>query len=189
MTVVRVAEGIVRSIKSFPSSPIAFNQYVDFDTKIERDDAPVVRSNNLERYLECMATVKGRDLWLFEAPSRRGAVRTGVPQTSASKLNERAEQIGLSGGFRPVPSHTPDTADPSETSKRVAAFFGSMLVKPLLWNAVMIHTRDARGANRNPSKAELRQHQHILRAVYDLCEPRKVIACGETAQIAASLVD
>ncbi|WP_353646276.1 hypothetical protein [Mesorhizobium sp. WSM2239] len=182
------ASGIVQDIKAFPSAANAFNQYVRHDSTFEGPDAPAIRSRNLERYIQTMAMVKGRDLWLFEAPSTRGAVRTGVPQTSACWLEWRAKQLGVLEGFEAIPFHDAEKAQPSETSRRVAKFFDRMNKKPIIWNAVMIHTRTPDGKNRAPRASELREHMHILGAICDLCQPSRVIACGGPAQEVANLM-
>lgn len=64
------ASRIVQDIKAFPTTAIAFNQYVSYAPVAEASDAPLKRSQNLERYIRAMASIKGRRL--FEAPSRRG---------------------------------------------------------------------------------------------------------------------
>ncbi|RWQ64043.1 hypothetical protein [Mesorhizobium sp.] len=182
------ASRIVQDIKAFPTTAIAFNQYVSYTPAAEGSDAPLKRSQNLERYIRAMASIKGRDLWLFEAPSRRGAVRTGIPQTSVDLLKTRAKQLGIDEGFEAIRFYKAEKAESSDTSRRVAGFFDRMDTKPLIWNAVMIHTRTPDGENRTPQLTELRDHQLILRAICDLCEPSRLFACGRTAQKTVGLL-
>ena len=172
---------IIAKLTRFPSTERIFNQYAHHKTEIEGEEAPAIRRDNLRKYLETMASVPGRDIWLFEAPSQNGAVRTGVPQTSASLLERRSRDLAIDPPLAGIKTKSSADVAQSATSERVEVFWRKLAIKPVIWNAVALHTRKPNGSNRKPNMTGIRQHNAVVGLICELCQPHRFVACGESA--------
>lgn len=147
-----------------------------------------IRIGNLRRYLSAIAAVPGRDLWIFEAPSKNGAVRTGVPQTAPHALGRRSTELKATPPFIDLQFKDGGAVKSSATSQRVDEFWQRLDLKPVIWNAVMTRVLPGKnGKDQPPSPAEIAEQQPILRAVAELCQPRWIIAAGGPARRAAAI--
>lgn len=170
-------EAIVDAIQRIPSQPNLFNHYESYEAGREDADAPKLRRQNLQLYLQSFVERPSTDLWIAEAPSRYGARWSGVPFTHQGKLNEMAGMLGLPKSFA-VPAKSPESG-----ASRTSAAIWEILPKPVpfLWNVVMLHPFQLKNG-RIRNAASTREHHELCREslalILDAFRPRRIIAIG-----------
>lgn len=180
------------AIKKFPTSATLTNHYVtrlpDLVDPPTRDSeiGPSIREQNLRVYLQGMFDRRPKYVWLFEAPSAKGAIRTGVPQIGESSLNKRAQQLGIS--LRRATSDTLPLMRDSDTSEFVWQHVQPECI-PLFWNSIMWrpHEVGSIATTRTPSSEEIRFGAIILAMVVKTFEPIRVISVGRPAEKTAKI--
>ena len=176
------ADAIVELVAAADSSPFLFNHYAQAIPGVDLPSAPQIRRENLAKYLSAHQLIGSSELWVLEAPSKRGALRTGVPLTSESKLVELSKKLGVSPPFARATNGAADFAAVSQTSQAVWEAIGDGKM-PVLWNAIMLrpHTGDLTHT-RNPSRDELRKHAPILVTLVDWLKPKSIVWVGRKAE-------
>lgn len=176
-------EQLIEQLFQPTHSELLFNPYRDWDTLAESAAGPQRRCANLARYLQAMRELKPADLWLTEAPSWRGARRSGVPLTPETRLAELSKRVQLNPPLIPVtynPTLDVLTADSLWLALR------QLPRLPLLWNALMQHPHalDNSASNRTPTRHEVRQGRQLLESVVQLFGIQRIICIGKVAEYA-----
>lgn len=171
------------------SSERIFNQYrervppIDGRPSLDKEDAPAIRRNNLRLYLEEMKMRRPASLWVFEAPSKSGALRTGVPLTSERDFKPTSKHLDIAKQFEKATSEDVSPSEPSETSEIVWDEVGRCRSIPLLWNCVMLRPfDDSIACTRNPGTIELRAHAPILEMLIRMFNPKLILWAGERSR-------
>lgn len=163
----------------------ATNQYAD-DGTAGND----TRRANLRRALE-LALHHASVLLVGEAPGYNGARRTGVPFTSERLLLEGVDPPGLFGRGRGFALATDDGRISNEQTATIVWREVRALALPVVgWNAYPFHPHylGMPQSNRTPRAAELRAGQPFLARVCALFAGVPVVAMGNTAAHALSLL-
>jgi len=165
--------------------PAVFNQYRDWQSGLDRPDAPALRRANLQCYLEAFA--QAAYVLVGEAAGYAGCRFSGVPFTGEAQL------VG------PQPLGWASAANVAQTSlgepwqERSAQVVWSALgsrMDCVLWNAFPWHPfKHAPLSNRRPSLGELRQAAAGLRHFLSLYPNAEVVAIGRVSQVALQALD
>jgi hypothetical protein len=164
----------------------ATNQYA-------RDGTPGndIRRANLRRSLEHALHHTPALLLVGEAPGYLGARRTGVPFTSERLMLAGVEPPGLFGAERGFALATSDGRISNEQTATIVWRELSALSRAAVgWNAYPFHPHRLHTpqSNRTPRAAELRQGQEFLSQVCMLFAHLPVVAMGNTASRALTLL-
>lgn len=163
------------------------NQYAD-------DGVPgnATRRANLRRALEQALALQPTLLLVGEAPGYLGARRTGVPFTSERLLLEGVDPPGLYGAARGFTLATDDGRISAEqTATIVWRELRALGVVAVGWNAYPFHPHRMGNtqSNRPPRRTEIRQGQLFLAHMCAFFPNVPVIAMGNTADYALTLLD
>lgn len=154
-----------------------FNPYRYAATGLDRPDAPVIRKDNLRRYLAAYSKAPPL-LLLAEAPGPWGCRFSGVPITSEAQLVDPG--FPLSGCV--------SAADGVPHTEYSAGIFwrllGPVFPRFFVWNAVPLHPHDAGDplSIRTPRPSELRRFEDLTSRVVGTLAPRRVLAVGRKAE-------
>ena len=168
---------VERELFDVPSTDDLFNLYRDAHPDLDRQDAAVIRRDNLAAYLE--SYVQCPDLFLLaEAPGPWGCRFSGVPVTSEAQLLDPSFPIGGRASGRHDEPH----------SEYSANIFWRLLMpwfpRFFVWNSVPLHPH-RRGeplSIRAPRTSELRRFEPLTAAMIQAVSPRRVLAIGRKAE-------
>ncbi|MDP3181729.1 MAG: hypothetical protein Q8M54_02795 [Desulfobaccales bacterium] len=174
-----------REIFSVPSTDILFNQYKDYDERVDLPNAIEIRKNNLFNYLKSVQR-RPEFLVIAEAPGPWGCRFSGIALTSERQLISKLFPFsGMTSSRKdPDPILNIKQSPPyrSTTSDRfwnvMLPFYDNILV----WNCVPFHPHyDGMILNpiRIPSPEEVRQFSHILYKLNIILSPKKIISVGK----------
>jgi uracil-DNA glycosylase len=164
----------------------ATNQYAEDGTA-----GNATRRANLRRVLELALHQSPVLLLVGEAPGYNGARRTGVPFTSERLLLEGVDPPGLFGRGRGFALATDDGRISNEQTATIVWREVRALGVPVVgWNAYPFHPHrlGMPQSNRTPRTAELRAGQPFLARVCALFADVPVVAMGNIAVHALSLL-
>lgn len=160
-----------------PSTDLLFNPYNGVDPAWDREDADLIRRDNLRRYLESFAD-SPEVLIVGEAPGPRGCRFSGVPFTDEALL--------LSGSLPFSGRQTSRGADPRREYSSMAMWQALRMCHPrfLLWNSVPLHPHQPSEplSIRTPKGSELREWSWLLGEIEAMLRPELVVALGRRAE-------
>ena len=160
-----------------PSTDTLFNPYRDQRDELDRSDAPAIRRNNLQSYLDGFPEAPPLFL-LAEAPGPWGCRFSGVPITAESQLADPSFPI----------DGTPTSREEVPHKEYSASIFWRVLqpVFPqfFVWNSVPLHPHDpgAPLSIRNPRRTEVREWNDLLIDLLDLLDPDRIVGIGRKAE-------
>jgi hypothetical protein len=162
--------------------PSVFNPYADHCGIHDKTDAASIRKRNLVRCLEGIIDARCDTIWIARDLGYRGGRRTGVPLTDETHLPDAAVLMG--GVELDRATRGPIVAE------RTAAVVWSMLnrigVPAMLWNIFPLHPHepDDPMSNRCHTKAEREATWPLLLALFEMINPRRIVAIGRDAALA-----
>lgn len=151
-----------------------------------------IRRANLRRALEYAHDLEPKVLLVGEAPGYLGARRTGVPFTSERLLLAGVDPPGLFGVARGFTCATDDGRIAAEqTATIVWRELRALGVVAVGWNAYPFHPHRPGNpqSNRPPRAREVREGQVFLAQMRAFFPTSSVIAMGNTANRALTLLD
>ena len=149
-------EEFIQLIKS-QSGRDLFNQYSSKCELHDRDDAALIRENNLREYLK--AVNKCDSILIGEAPGYIGCRRTGIPFTDNSHLSSVSSVYNL-GKF--------DNATKSGKDKENSALYmwreiSKLRNPPFVWNLIPLHPyKQDPLNNRTPVKRDYENTKEVI---------------------------
>ena len=181
---------LIDALKALPHEDGLFNPYrstapvptpAAFDEVGETADA--IRCANLQRHLENAMAAGANVLLCGEAPGYQGCRFTGIAFTSEVQLAERRPELV---GTQMLPEaqarrrrfmREPSAQAVWEAMERAPRPF-------LLWNSVQLHPHvpGTPLTNRTPRRSEVALGRDALQMLLELCQPRLVVAVGNTAR-------
>lgn len=189
----QTVHGLLEALQAYVSGSGVFNPWRDVDLRYDRDpDAPVIRSTQLEHYLEAR-TEKAKCLLVGEAIGYQGGRFSGIAMMSERILLRHRRGLdptwvlpNLAAQRTSRPDLRPNGfTEPTATVAWNALI--SMGLSPLefvIWNAFPFHPfHPAKGSltNRKPSPAELQDGARFLQAMRTLFPEVHVVAIGKTS--------
>ncbi|EPR17727.1 hypothetical protein M527_15450 [Sphingobium indicum IP26] len=159
-----------------------FNPYADCCPLHDRDDAPALRRQNLQLFLEAAIEAKVDTMWIARDLGYRGGRRTGVPLTDEVHLDHAGALLG--GVTLARATQGPIVAE--RTAAIVWRVLDAIRQPAVLWNVFPLHPHE-RGdsfSNRCHTRAEREATEPLLRALIKLVRPRQIVAIGRDAQLA-----
>jgi hypothetical protein len=159
-----------------------FNPYIDRCKVHDMHDAPRRRAAALSALIEkaCVAPVDA--IWIGRDLGYRGGRRTGLALTDDVHLDRHAGRWG-------VPAERPTKG--MMVAERTAAVIWQVLDniedRIFLWNVFPLHPHesDAPFSNRSHNATEREAGQEILRLLIGILHPRRLVAIGNDAALAA----
>jgi len=180
------------SLLSIPSTDTLFNQYNDYDGKVDLKNAAKIRNENFRKYLNRFSK-KPWVLMVGEAAGPWGARFSGVPFTGEKQLATKG--FPFSGKRSSLENPSIKTRkSPPYTSNTAEAFWEIM--KPyhpdfLVWDCVPFHPHQPNQilSIRNPSRKEIQRFSELLDQIIKILEPKTIIAIGRKAEFALKLLN
>lgn len=179
-------EQLVAELSRVPVAEDATNQYADDGTP-----GNAIRRVNLQLALKQAHMIQPDLLLVGEAPGYLGARRTGIPFTSERLMLAGIEPLGLFGEARGFALATNDGRISTEQTATIVWRELCHLERVAVgWNAYPFHPHRPGHpqSNRTPRARELREGQPFLAQVCALFPQTPVIAMGNTAAYALSLL-
>src|SRR4030042_1763703 len=174
-----------KEIFSVPSTDILFNQYKDFDGRVDLPNAAEIRKNNLFNYLKSFLK-KPEFLVVAEAPGPWGCRFSGIALTSENQLFYN--QLPFSGHVSSRTEPTIDVKKSSPYKSNTSNQFWNVMLPfyeiILVWNCVPFHPHKVDrilSPIRNPSNPEVMQFSHILHWLNTILRPKRIISVGTKA--------
>ncbi|MBE9565707.1 MAG: uracil-DNA glycosylase [Proteobacteria bacterium] len=174
-----------------------FNQYADFDRRIDLPEAPAIRRNNLGSYLQTFCR-KPDILLVGEAAGPWGCRFSGVPFTGEQQLlaYPRFPFSGEQSSRNDPPTEALRRGNrPPYISQSAKAFWEVLeryYADPafLVWDLVPLHPHEENRllSVRTPTRTEVRLFSSILAEVVRIVSPKTIIAVGRKAERALHLV-
>jgi len=177
-------------IDNFKSTDELFNQYIDKDPRVDLDNAPEIRKENLDKYFRCFCekTEGPRILVVGEAAGPWGCRFSGVPFTGEKQLQEHVLPFKGSRSSKEVPLLKIRRISPY-TSISAEIFWKVM--KPyhpkfIVWDCVPFHPHYSNNilSVRNPKVKEILSCSELLKEIRDIFEPKLTLAVGRKAEFA-----
>lgn len=156
-----------------------FNPYVDRCDLYDKQNAPVLRRENLRAFLSAAMAQPIDSVWVARDLGYRGGRRTGLPLTDEVHLPEFSQ---IFGGLK---LHRATIGSP--VAERTAAIVWRMLtrisVPVFLWNVFPYHPYVSGEplSNRCHTGHERRACESFLIDLLDMLQPRQVVAIGTDA--------
>ncbi|MFW9991654.1 MAG: uracil-DNA glycosylase [Candidatus Odinarchaeota archaeon] len=157
-----------------------FNPYSDRCILHDKPDGPVIRRNNLEKYLAHLADNKPPTIWVGEALGYLGGRRTGLPFTDERHLacfSEvfQTEQMEKATETGPLPEKTAGT---------IWKLLKLMKNPPFLWNIVPFHPHESGNplSNRSPSRNDVELTADLTSELIDFFDFDRIYAIGRKAE-------
>lgn len=167
-----------------PSRDDAFNLYRDVDPAVDLPDGADIRRENLKGYVEQVAERQGI-LVLGQSPGWRAGRFTGVPFTAQSQLLRPDFPVkGKRSSLGPNPLV-------EKTSTLIWDTFLPYHPELFFWHSFPLHShrRGASQTDRTPTQRELGEFGEVLESLYEILEPKRVMAVGRSAQTALEMRD
>jgi hypothetical protein len=162
-----------------------FNPYSDVCRIHDRDDANLVRAENMISVLTAALDGGVHSIWIARDLGHRGGRRTGLPLTDESNLINHANLLGS----RPLQKAT-RTPIVSEITARVV-WERLLLVnrRVFLWNIFPLHPHDSEDSlsNRRHNRLERVACAHLISWLIDHLHPTQIVAIGADAAKALTL--
>ena len=161
-----------------------FNPYLQRCPIHDRADAPARRRANLRRFIEASLAARVDTFWIARDLGYRGGRRTGVPLTDEVHLAEISQLFCNTPFCRAT--RGPIVAE--RTAAIVWQVIRNLQVPIFLWNVFPLHPHEPSDplSNRCHTRSEREATKHLLKALIDMMEPKKIIAIGRDAQLALS---
>jgi len=169
---------------SHAKMPSVFNPWRDRCKIHDLPDAPIIRQQNLRRFLQAALDTRAKTMWIARDLGYRGGRRTGVPLTDEIHLNAASE---LMGGI-----HLDRATGGLPVSERTAAVIWSVLTQVrqpvVLWNVFPFHPHEDGDpmSNRCHTKSERSETWPLLEALISMIRPESIVAIGRDANMALS---
>lgn len=166
-----------------PSTDILFNPYRDRHHALDLPDAPVIRQQNLQRYLASYVQ-RPSVLILAEAPGPWGCRFSGVPLVSEAQLAD--PRFPIDG----QPTSTVDTPHHEYSARIYWRVLRPFFPHFFTWNTVPFHPHQPGEplTIRTPRIGEIRDSLIVLEGLLDLLRPQCVLAIGRKAEGALGML-
>jgi uracil-DNA glycosylase len=169
------------------SLPAVFNPYAECCDVHDCSDAPHLRKQNLQLFLEAALASKVDTFWIARDLGYRGGRRTGVPLTDEVHLSMLGQ---LFGGIELKRA----TRGPIVAERTAAVVWKvlSHIGRPVvLWNVFPFHPHDPNDplSNRCHTARERKLALPLLESLLAMFQPRRLIAIGRDAHLALRDLD
>ncbi|KKN10863.1 hypothetical protein LCGC14_1032390 [marine sediment metagenome] len=163
-----------------------FNPYTDLCMENDTLNAPIIRTQNLMRYLE--KTLDAKIMFIGEAPGYLGCRRTGLPFTDERHLKQAGDFLGT------IFQKATDGGKDKETSAlHVWEVMKEVTEIPFIWNIVPMHPFEKEGCikqehnepcqltNRTPNKKDFDANMKAIEYLMDTRDFDIIYAIGNKA--------
>ncbi|MED5524578.1 MAG: uracil-DNA glycosylase [Pseudomonadota bacterium] len=170
---------LIDELSSFSSKNV-FNPYRDVCPINDNEKSPLIRKENLKKYLENMILRRPGFGWIGRDLGYRGGKRTGLPLTDESSLKKMELLYRINGLEK-------STISP-EVTERTATEIWSEISKiqqlPFLWNVFPFHPHEAGNfdSNRAHTAKELSNARFIAWEVFKGFEFDVILSLGRDAE-------
>lgn len=178
-------------------TPLVFNPWKDYDKELDvNEDAPVIRSANLRRYLELRK--QARYLFIAEALGYQGGHFSGIAMTSERIIlgnHPDVEPKSVLGDWAYQRTSNPESPLLNNTQKRLgfneptATVVWNALIQNnlaandvILWNIFPFHPYKKKNellTNRTPSIPELDEGIKYVKMLLNLVPEMQIVAIGQ----------
>lgn len=171
------AECIVEALQSF-TSDIAFNPYCDICEIHDHAKSAEIRSDILYRMLERAEMTEVDAIWIGRDLGFRGGRRTGLALTDDVRFSAHLARWQIDAQR---PTSGPPVAE--RTASMVWDYLDQISANVFLWNVFPCHPHasDDAFSNRMHNARERKFGEIILKSIFDLLEPKRIIAIGNDA--------
>lgn len=162
-----------------------FNPYCEHCAAFDQVDAPQRRLENLLRIMEAAVDREVDAVWIGRDLGHRGGRRTGLAFTDDAHVAAHGRRWGVT-----VKRSTKGPIIRERSAEFVWRSLARVEKPVFLWNVFPFHPHRPNEAltNRRHNAAERRLGEAYLSALVPLLGPRRLIAVGEDAEIAARRV-
>ena len=153
-----------------------FNPYTDFCKDNDKIEAPMIRTQNLRRYLE--TTLNAKIMFIGEAPGYLGCRRTGLPFTDERHLKQAGDFLGTT-----FQNATDGGKDKEISALHVWEVMKDVTEIPFIWNIVPFHPheKDVQLSNRTPNKRDFEASMKAIEYLMDTRDFDTIYAIGNKA--------
>lgn len=162
-----------------------FNPYVDRCPVHDRADAPRRRARLLSAMIEQASHAPVDAIWIGRDLGYRGGRRTGLALTDDVHLQQHIQRWNL-----PMERSTKGGLVAERTAAVIWDVLSQIEDRIFLWNVFPLHPHEVNDpfSNRTHNSREREAGKVLLKLLIDLLRPRRLVAIGNDAALAAALV-
>lgn len=159
-----------------------FNPYIDRCPVHDRADAPRLRASLLSTMLEQASHAPVDAIWIGRDLGYRGGRRTGLALTDDVHLLHHAQRWSI-----PIERPTKGSAVAERTAAVIWDVLSQIEDRIFLWNVFPLHPHEVNDpfSNRMHNSREREAGLQLLKLLIDLLQPRRLVAIGNDAALAA----
>ena len=171
------SEALIEYLRNYQGIDV-FNPYFDTCVVHDRDDAPDIRSRNLKMMLDHFIESGVDALWIGRDLGYNGGRRTGLALTDEMHLDFVSNLLGLK-----LDKATVTPLSKEKTATAVWQKLYGIADRIFLWNVFPFHPHEngKEFTNRKHSLEERAHGVEILKILYTILKPSKIVAIGNDA--------